>query len=61
MYLHRGSIALIVSARQLLMPLAQGAAVSILTTADKKDPLKMFELIKEHGVTIVDRRPFFLA
>ncbi len=58
-YLHRGSIALIVSARQLLMPLAQGAAVSILTTADKKDPLKMFELIKNHGVTIVDRVPSF--
>ena len=58
-YLHRGSIALIVSARQLLMPLAQGATVSILTTADKKDPLKMFELIKEHGVTIVDRVPSF--
>lgn len=58
-YLHRGSIALIVSARQLLMPLAQGAAVSILTTADKKDPLKMFEGIKNHGVTIVDRVPSF--
>ena len=58
-YLYRGSIALIVSARQLLMPLAQGAAVSILTTADKKDPLKMFELIKQHGVTIVDRVPSF--
>ena len=58
-YLHRGSIALIVSARQLLMPLAQGAAVSILTTADKKDPLKMFEIIKNHGVTIVDRVPSF--
>ena len=58
-YLHRGSIALIVSARQLLMPLAQGATVSILTTADKKDPLKMFELIKQHGVTIVDRVPSF--
>ena len=58
-YLHRGSIALIVSARQLLMPLAQGATVSILTTADKKDPLKMFELIKDHRVTIVDRVPSF--
>ncbi len=58
-YLHRGSIALIVSARQLLMPLAQGATVSILTTADKKDPLKMFESIKDHGVTIVDRVPSF--
>ena len=28
-YLHRGSIALIVSARQLLMPLAQGATVRL--------------------------------
>ena len=58
-YLHRGSIALIVSARQLLMPLAQGATVLILTAQQGKDPLKLFELIKDHRVTIVDHVPSF--
>ena len=58
-YLHRGSIALIVSARQLLMPLAQGATVLILTTAEVKDPIESFRLIRHYGVTIVDRVPSF--
>ena len=58
-YLHRGSIALIVSARQLLMPLTQGATALILTTAENKDPLESFRLIKRYGVTIVDRVPSF--
>ncbi len=58
-YLHRGSIALIVSARQLLMPLAQGATAVMLTTAEKRDPLLMFDIIKRHGVTIVDHVPSF--
>ena len=58
-YLHRGSIALIVSARQLLMPLAQGATALIVTTAETKNPLEFFALIKRHGVTIVDHVPSF--
>ena len=58
-YLHRGQIALIASARQLLMPLTQGAAVVILTELEKRDPLLMFDLIKRYGVTIVDRVPSF--
>ncbi|MGB5710393.1 MAG: AMP-binding protein, partial [Waterburya sp.] len=58
-YLHRGSIALIVSARQLLMPLAQGATALIITAQEGKDPLKLFELIKHHQVTIVDHVPSF--
>ncbi len=58
-YLHRGSLALIVSARQLLMPLTQGATALILTAPEGKDPLKLFELIKHHRVTIVDHVPSF--
>lgn len=58
-YLHRGSIALIVSARQLLMPLAQGATALILTAQEGKDPLKLFELVKHHRVTILDHVPSF--
>ena len=58
-YLHRGSIALIVSARQLLMPLAQGATVVIVTKEETKDPLELFALIKRRGVTIVDHVPSF--
>ncbi|MCC0178324.1 amino acid adenylation domain-containing protein [Waterburya agarophytonicola K14] len=58
-YLHRGSIALIVSARQLLMPLAQGATALIVTTKETRNPIEFFELIKRHGVTIVDHVPSF--
>ena len=58
-YLHRGSIALIVSARQLLMPLAQGATAVIVTKAETRNPLEFFELIKRRNVTIVDHVPSF--
>ncbi|MDJ0900764.1 MAG: amino acid adenylation domain-containing protein [Xenococcus sp. MO_188.B8] len=58
-YLHRGQIDLIASARQLLMPLTQGAAAVILTESEKRDPFLMFDLIKRYGVTIVDRVPSF--
>ena len=58
-YLHRGSIALIVSARQLLMPLAQGATAVVVTAEEIKDPLEFFAIIKRHGVTIVDHVPSF--
>jgi len=58
-YLHRGQVALIASARQLLMPLTQGAGVVILTEPEKRDPFLMFDLIQRYGVTIVDRVPSF--
>ena len=58
-YLHRGSIALIVSARQLLMPLAQGATAVIVTPEEIRNPLELFDIIKRHGVTIVDHVPSF--
>ena len=58
-YLHRGSIALIVSARQLLMPLAQGATAVIVTPEETRNPLEFFQLIKRRGVTIVDHVPSF--
>ncbi|WP_036479318.1 amino acid adenylation domain-containing protein [Myxosarcina sp. GI1] len=58
-YLHRGSIALIVSARQLLMPLTQGATVVVVSPAEIKDPLELFKLIKRYEVSIVDHVPSF--
>ncbi|MGL4883323.1 MAG: amino acid adenylation domain-containing protein, partial [Waterburya sp.] len=58
-YLHRGSIALIVSARQLLMPLAQGASVLIVTAQETRNPLQLLQLIKDSRVTIVDHVPSF--
>lgn len=58
-YLHRGSIALVVSARQLLTPLALGATAVITTEEEKREPIKLFELIKREGVTIVDHVPSF--
>ena len=58
-YLHRGSIALIVSARQLLMPLTQGATAVIVTAEEMRDPIELFELTKRHGITIVDHVPSF--
>ncbi|BAZ44755.1 McnE protein [Chondrocystis sp. NIES-4102] len=58
-YLHRGSIALIVSARQLLMPLTQGASVLIVTAGETRNPLQLLELIKDYGVTIFDHVPSF--
>lgn len=58
-YLHRGSIALIVSARQLLMPIIQGASVLIITAQETRNPLKLLKLIKDYGVTIFDHVPSF--
>jgi amino acid adenylation domain-containing protein len=58
-YLFRGSISLIVSARQLLMPLSLGASVVMATDAERKDPLKLLALVKSARVTIFDHVPSF--
>ena len=58
-YLHRGRISLIVSVRQLFVPLAIGSTVVITTKVQSLDPLKLFKLIKDYKVTIVDHVPSF--
>lgn len=58
-YLLRGSISLIVSARQLLAPLSLGASVVIATDVERKDPLKLLSLVKSARVTILDHVPSF--
>lgn len=58
-YLHKGDISLIVSARQLLMPLSIGATVVIATQKQIKQPLELLKAIKAHNVTIFDHVPSF--
>lgn len=58
-YLHLASIAFSSSRRQLLLPLSQGATVVIADANERKDPVKLFELIKSRGVTIMDAVPSF--
>ena len=58
-FLHTASIAFSSSVRQLLVPLAHGAAVAIATLEQKTNPLALFELIKRRGVTVMDTVPTF--
>ncbi|HEV8588248.1 MAG TPA: amino acid adenylation domain-containing protein [Pyrinomonadaceae bacterium] len=58
-YLHLASIAFSSSRRQLLLPLSQGATVVIASSEERKDPLALFEMIKERGVTVMDAVPSF--
>jgi amino acid adenylation domain-containing protein len=56
-YLHLASIAFASSARQLIMPLCQGATVVIATSEQRADPLAVMDLVKGHGVTLMDMVP----
>ncbi len=56
-YLHLASIAFASSARQLIMPLCQGATVVIATSDQKGDPLALLDLVKRRGVTLMDMVP----
>jgi amino acid adenylation domain-containing protein len=58
-YLHTASIAFSSSRRQLMLPLSQGATVLIATSEQRKDPLALFEMIKDRGVTVMDAVPSF--
>jgi amino acid adenylation domain-containing protein len=58
-YLHTASIAFSSSRRQLMLPLSQGATVVIATSGQRKDPLALFAMIKQRGVTIMDAVPSF--
>jgi len=56
-YLHTASVAFSSSVRQLLVPLAHGAAVVIAGVEERRDPLALFALIARAGVTIIDLVP----
>src|SRR5581483_3684374 len=56
-YLHTASIAFSSSVRQFLLPLTHGATLVIAGFDDVKDPLALFKLIKERGVTCIDLVP----
>lgn len=58
-YLHTASIAFSSSRRQLMLPLSQGATVVIASSDDRKDPLALFELVQQQGVTAMDAVPSF--
>jgi amino acid adenylation domain-containing protein len=58
-FLLRGSVALIVFARQLLVPLCLGATVVMATPEERQDPLALLSLVKRSGVTIFDHVPSF--
>lgn len=58
-YLHTASIAFSSSRRQLMLPLSQGATVVIASSSERKDPLALFEMIKQRQVTVMDAVPSF--
>jgi amino acid adenylation domain-containing protein len=58
-YLHTASIAFSSSVRQLMVPLAQGATVTIATQEQRKNPRELFEGIKQHNVTAIDIVPSY--
>ena len=58
-YLHTAALAFSSSRRQLLLPLSQGATVVIATSDQRKDPLALFELIKQQDITVMDAVPSF--
>jgi amino acid adenylation domain-containing protein len=58
-YLHTATIAFSSSVRQFMLPLTQGATLVIATSSRITDPLKLFELIKEQRVTVIDIVPSY--
>jgi amino acid adenylation domain-containing protein len=59
LYLHTASIAFSSSRRQLMLPLSQGATVVIASSDDRKDPLTLFALVRQRGITVMDAVPSF--
>ncbi|MFN6572456.1 amino acid adenylation domain-containing protein [Dendronalium sp. ChiSLP03b] len=53
-YLHTASFSFSSSLRQLMLPLTQGAKIVMATQEQIKNPLSLFELIKQQQVTVFD-------
>jgi len=58
-YLHTASFSFSSSVRQLMVPLSQGATVVIATAEQVKNPLTLFDVIKQYNVTIIDIVPSY--
>lgn len=58
-YLHTASISFSSSVRQLMTPLSNGATVVIATSERIRNPLSLFELIKEQKATVLDFVPSY--
>jgi non-ribosomal peptide synthetase component F len=58
-YLHTASISFSSSVRQMMLPLSSGATVVIAKTERIRNPLSLFELIKQQRATILDFVPSF--
>jgi amino acid adenylation domain-containing protein len=58
-YLHTASFGFSASVRQLMVPLTHALKVVLASIEQRANPLKLFELIKQQGVTIVDFSPSY--
>jgi amino acid adenylation domain-containing protein len=58
-YLHTASFSFSSSVRQLMVPLSQGATVVVAASKQIQTPLILFELIKQHQITIIDLVPSY--
>jgi amino acid adenylation domain-containing protein len=60
-YLHTATFAFSSSVRQLLVPLAAGASIVLATAEEMREPIRLFETIRDSGVTIIDLVPSYLG
>jgi len=58
-YLQTASISYALSVRQLMIPLAYGAALVIADSEQIRDPLMLFALIKQEQISLMDMVPSF--
>lgn len=56
-YLHTASFSFSSSVRQLMVPLSKGATSVIASREQTKNPLSLFKLIQQQGVTLTDTVP----
>ncbi|MDY6950348.1 MAG: amino acid adenylation domain-containing protein [Thermodesulfobacteriota bacterium] len=56
---HTVSFSFSAAVRQMMLPLCLGATLVIANADQRRDPLALFELVKERGVTVWDTIPSF--
>jgi amino acid adenylation domain-containing protein len=60
-YLHTASFSFSSAIRQFAVPLSCGAAVSMASAEDIRDPQMLFEQVRQRGVSVLDFVPSFSA
>jgi amino acid adenylation domain-containing protein len=60
-YLHTASFSFSSAVRQFAVPLSCGAAISIASAAEIRDPQLLFEQVRQRGVSVLDFVPSFSA